>query len=372
MSAEIDRLGAYPEQAMRLLEEMGFYDITVPRALGGVAADDELDDAEALIEILINLGAGESSTAQVWEFSRHLGLVAFGPNSPLSEQARGELFARIAKEDRPIRFCGTGAERYKVRHSYEMKVTPVDGGVVVNGTKYFATGVDGADYAFAPGCLDGFPSYLEGGAYEVLIDLRSEGVHIHGDWDNMGQRATGSGAVTYEGVFVPDGYHWPRTTQETTASPIGSAHLVLVMAGIGAGALDALAEFVKNRTSYPGALEDPIIQFQFGEYEYRLRAAQMAVRESIRLSVAHHRTGTPSKAESVLSIHAAKLALIDALTRVTSTMHNLCGGQGTSNSYDLDRFWRNARTLASQDVMDLKQRALGAWALTGELPQGAR
>ncbi|MFT3797655.1 acyl-CoA dehydrogenase family protein [Microbacterium sp.] len=370
MAADIDRAGEYPEAAMSLLEQMGFYDLSVPRSLGGVAADDAHEDAVAIARILTNIAAGESSTAQIWEFSRLMALEALGPTSHLSEAAKNEIQGRMA--ERPIRFCGTAAERYKKRFSYQMAIKPVEGGVLVNGTKYFATGVDGADYAMAPGCLEGFPSFEEGGAHEVLIDLRSEGVHIHHDWDNMGQRATGSGAVTYEDVFVPDGFHWSRTVAQSTASPIGQAGLTCVLLGIGLGAVDALTHFVQHRESYPDAPRDPVIQFQLGEYLYRMKAAELAVERSVELAVGHDVSGSPNLIEAIVAAHSAKLSLVDALMRVTSTMHNLCGGQSTAHLYDLDRFWRNARTLASQDVLDLKQKGIAAWELLGEPPQGAR
>ncbi len=59
----------------------------------------------------------------------------------------------------------------------------------------------------------------------------------------------------------------------------------------------------------------------------------------------------------------AKLMAVRTATEVSGEMQILCGGQSSSNAFRLDRFWRNARTLSVQDVLTIRERDLGRWAL---------
>jgi alkylation response protein AidB-like acyl-CoA dehydrogenase len=64
----------------------------------------------------------------------------------------------------------------------------------------------------------------------------------------------------------------------------------------------------------------------------------------------------------------AKLACIDAALTVTGELHGITGARSTSNTYRLDRFWRNARTFSVHDSTDVKRMWVGGWDLAGEAP----
>ena len=80
----------------------------------------------------------------------------------------------------------SAAEAGTQRRDFKTLATPVEGGVLVNGTKLFNTGSDGARYTLAPVLLDGYESVEEGLTW-LLIPLDASGVVKHHDWDNMGQ-----------------------------------------------------------------------------------------------------------------------------------------------------------------------------------------
>ncbi|GGN22689.1 acyl-CoA dehydrogenase family protein [Streptomyces fuscichromogenes] len=363
-AAKVDREGKYPEENMRLIEASPLGRLSVPRSRGGRGADGIIDDLGTYVEVISNLAAGESSTAQIWMFSTRPSCWFLGEHSPLPVEGREAIWERVRTEGRIMRFCTTGTERAqggKIAKigAFEMPAKRVEGGVVINGTKAFGTGVDGADYANVHVVEEGFENY-EVRPYEVLVDLRSEGITVKGDWDNMGQRATGSHTVVYDNVFVPDGFHWRPA--ETVVAPLGPRTQLMMAAialGIGLGALDDLVRFQRNRASFPGAKDDAVIQWQIGRYTYRLQAAQAMVMAGVPMVQALE-AGERDDVENVAAyVAASKLAALDAGGEIAGEMQRMCGGSSSSNAFGMDRHWRNLRTFSVQDPADLRQRQVG-------------
>ena len=221
--------------------------------------------------------------------------------------------------------------------------------------------------------MEGFASIAEGGAYDVLVDLSSEGVELHDDWDNMGQRATGSGAITFHNVFVPDGYHWPSvdgafTNPNNTTGIFAQFGLTSVLLGIGVGAMDALVAHLNARATFPGVFEDTSTRYQIGLHAARLAAAEASLMSAAAKAVDFRKNGTTPRAEVSIAGIQAKISVVEATLGIAGDMHKFLGGQSSSNIYGYDRFWRNARTLALQDVMDVKAQQMGAWTLKNEAP----
>src|SRR5207249_2476417 len=144
--------------------------------------------------------------AQVWMV--HTGVVRkfFANMVDLPQSTLEQIASEVINEG--ARFISSAAEPNKKRLSFTTSGRRVPGGLVVRGTKYFGTGSTGARYANVPLLLDGYESVEAGGLYFAIVRMDTPGVVLHHDWDNMGQRATVSQTVTYEDVFVPDGWRY--------------------------------------------------------------------------------------------------------------------------------------------------------------------
>ena len=70
------------------------------------------------------------------------------------------------------------------------------------------------------------------------------------------------------------------------------------------------------------------------------------------------------------SLQAAKAKLVvdDLVLKSTSQMFEVGGASSAKRSENLDRHWRNARTLASHNPSIFKARVLGDYELNGTLP----
>jgi alkylation response protein AidB-like acyl-CoA dehydrogenase len=377
-AAEVDATGAYPTENMRLIHETGLDSICFPREWGGVIGAGHHDDLEAIAEIFTELSAGESSTAQIFNVHRGLTLELFS-GSALSGERKRALYREIMEEE--ARICSPAAEPTKKRFSFQTSCKRVPGGVVIDGTKYFATGCEGSRYGVAPVLMEGFSSVEDGGLHWALVRLDAEGATLNHDWDNMGQRATGSGSVTFRNVFVPDGSHWSGAAGSQRSNPAAAKSITgpvtqIVMAaiilGMGYGALDAMCKYIREHVrptnpEWKDQTEDPITQHHIGRYSTMLSAARSANRDAARSVAKHSRHGGTRADVSVAMMHA-KVAAIDAALTTAGELHKLCGGQSTANTFRLDRFWRNARTLSTHDSQDVKLRQIGSYVLGGIEP----
>jgi alkylation response protein AidB-like acyl-CoA dehydrogenase len=374
-AAALDATGEYPLRNMELIVETGLDAMCFPREWGGVASKSPHEDLEAVAEIFTELAAGESSTAQIFTVHRNLVLGLLSGNG-ISEEWKRKIYNEVRYEG--ARFCSPASEPTKKRFSFRTACTPADGGVRITGRKYFATGCEGARYGWLPVLLDGYPSVEEGGLYNAVVRLDAEGVTLNHDWDNMGQRATGSGSVTFQNVFVPDGLHWKPgvgadfVSTTNVNGPASQVVMSAILLGMGLGALDALCAYVRDRVrpseqSWASQAESPIIQHQVGRYSAMLAAARAALREAARAVADFTRNGG-RRAEVSLKMMQAKVSILDATLTTAGDLHRHCGGMSTSNAFRLDRFWRNARALSTHDSQDIKLQQIGRYVLSGIEP----
>ncbi|WP_233567714.1 acyl-CoA dehydrogenase family protein [Cohnella faecalis] len=79
-----------------------------------------------------------------------------------------------------------------------------DGGYLLDGDKRFATGSPGAKWAFWHSVPTEEADNPQAPMAMPVVALDAPGITVHGDWDGIGQRGTGSGTVTARQVFIPD------------------------------------------------------------------------------------------------------------------------------------------------------------------------
>ncbi len=374
-AADVDRTGAVPLDNLRRLQESGLARLFVSPAWGGLASDAcTASDLDVLSDILVELSAGESSTAQIWSVHTIVARLVLGTQLDVDPELHRELAAGVL--DGSLRFSNASAEGGPRRGEFATTATRQGDRYVVDGTKIFATGSEGAQYSIVPVISDGVPG---GGLAYVLVPMDAEGVRLHHDWDNMGQRATASGTVSFDQVAVPARYH--LSIKGGAESMFGQASVFgllfqtainSVILGLGLGAFAVTCEHVRrfarpNLPTIESAAEDPLNQWHAGRLSAQLAGARALLRESTRLIWDFERAGG---ARGPVSVHMmrSKYAINESVLEATGQLHRLAGGRATSNTYRLDRFWRNARTLTVHDSIDTKLRQIGAFEIAGTPP----
>jgi len=255
-----------------------------------------------------------------------------------------------------------------------------DGGYYeLNGIKSFCSGATGADMlnVTAPNPQDP--------AERVFISIPSQraGINVHDDWDNLGQRQTDSGSVTFERVRVernellgpPGTAGTPRATLRTLVSQL---ILIEIYIGNAQGALLNAWKYTHEQgrpwisSGVERAIDDPFTQQHYGDLWIALRGAiALAEAAERQLQQAWERGDALSAAERgavAVSIYEAKIVAARAALDITSKIFDVLGARATARKYGFDRFWRNVRVHTLHDSLDYKLKDVGHWVLTGEVP----
>ncbi|MGP9722499.1 acyl-CoA dehydrogenase [Corynebacterium sp. AOP40-9SA-29] len=361
-AADRDARRELPTEGIRLLRDSGFGTLRVPVDRGGFGAS--LPQTFAL---LIDLAAADPNLTQalrVHFFSVEGFLAALeGPDASVAEKnlsdvVDGVLFGNAISER------GIGAaERYQTRLTRQD-----DGDYLLNGTKYYSTGSLFADRIVVAADLDGE-------RVTATVPVTAAGVHQIDDWDGFGQRLTGSGTTVFDNVAVPaddvapGGYGTAGRTPDT--SYLQLFHLA-ALAGIARRAADDARDrvLVRDRT-YTHApsdvpREDPLVQAVLGRVDaaaFTARATTLAVAEAVAAAF----NGSDAQIDTAeLAAARAQVSLIPLVLDAVNEIFETGGASLASDTLNLDRHWRNARTLAVHNPAVYKQQALGRYALTGD------
>lgn len=249
------------------------------------------------------------------------------------------------------------------------------GGFVINGKKIYTTGAAETDeiavWAFNP-TVPGIDTNPLLGFQLTLVARDATGVIVHRDWAALGQRATDSGAVTFDSVVCST----DRRASEPGRAPLPQnavryqAGFAAILVGIGIGAVQAAIPFI-NSTSRPwpsadvtSAVDDPMVRRLCAELVAEIASAYHATMATAELLDAFDR-GEITRTELAIPIYAAKASASRASMHATSEIYALMGTRAASRSAGFDRYWRNARTLSLHDPLDWKHEEIGHHVITG-------
>jgi SfnB family sulfur acquisition oxidoreductase len=357
-----DRERVFPREQVDALSATGVLAVTIPEAYGGAGGG-----AVEAAEISRLLATTDPSIAQIpHSHFVYLRLAELAGSEELKRQVFGEVVdgARIANAQSER----GGASITDIRTTIRWN----GGDAVVDGRKFYATGSLLADW------LAVLARDEQGSDHIAFVRATDRGITIVDDWRGFGQRTTGSGTVTFEGVRVSDAFVAPR--DEVLAGPHAYGPFAQVLhaaidTGIARGALADAAAFVQNsaRPWYEAevarAAEDPLTIQRFGQLEVDVRAAEAALVIAAQAVDAAFSARTAAlHAEASLAVAAAKVLADRAAIATSNAIFELSGASATDEALNLDRHWRNARTHTAHDPLRWKFQHLGRWTLEGIAP----
>jgi alkylation response protein AidB-like acyl-CoA dehydrogenase len=255
-------------------------------------------------------------------------------------------------------------------------LAPEEGGYRLNGTKYYSTGTLYSDYVLVRAKLPGDT------LASAIIPVTRAGVEVVDDWDGFGQRLTGSGTTYLRDVRVQAEEVVPDTEghffTQAYAGPVPQLILTAINAGILRGILrDAVTLVGGRERSYAHATaerpaEDPILQVTVGQIAANAFAAEATVLAAADSLDELERARSVDKTRYDAATHEASLqtskakVIVDELAiRSAGLLLDVGGASATRQGLNLDRHWRNARTLASHNPGAYKARAIGDHAING-------
>lgn len=363
---ERDRQAGAAHDVAALLRDSGLVTLIVPARVGGGG-----QPWSVALDAVRRLSRVDNSIAQVlgWNYAYYDFLI----HSGTAEQQDG-LLADLARSSALLGGAVTIIdEPFSARDDGDH--------LVLDGRKIFNTGVPLATRVLAGGRLP------EGGDAPLIVVLaeNADGLSSDGPWDTLGQRGTASGAVRASGVRAPWSDAIGYTDKEFQPRPgnvvpglVTQELLVNYYLGVAEGALaDGVAYVQQHSRSwlhspYERAVDEPHVVDGFGDLQAKVWAAGALVAEvnaELSAVVADTESITEDvRGELAARIAGAKIVTAELALEVGSKVLELSGARSTAKEFGLERHWRDARTQTLHDPVAYKRRQLGAFLLTGELP----
>ncbi|GHH40678.1 acyl-CoA dehydrogenase family protein [Streptomyces candidus] len=361
-----DRHRELPREQVRAVADAGFSRLRIPKEWGG----DGLTIPE-WGDVLVELAAADPNILQI--FRGHIAFVEDVVHRP-DEEYRKRWLPRLL--DGQV-VGNAWAEAGPVAMGKKNTLfTRQDDEMTVSGKKHYTTGSIFADWADVSGIH-------EGQSVAGFVSMHQPGITVHDDWDGFGQRTTGTGTVIFDKARVDPRDVSPFEDRIRYQTPLYQWILLVVQAGIAIAVERDITEAVRNRQrnySHSSALlakDDPNIQSLVGEISsiaYTARALTRGVAEALQRAsetgVAGRDSEEDREANLVAEIRSeqAQVMLSELVPRSATLLFNALGASATSAGRDLDRHWRNSRTVASHNPVMFKQRAIGDWLLNGTPP----
>lgn len=359
-----DRAGGTAKAERDAIRRSGLLTLAVPRAHGGHG-----EGWPAILGAVRDLAQVDSALAHLFAFQHLMVASVLLYGNP--EQQTALLAATVAGPA----FWGNALNPLDRRTT----LTPrAGGGWTLDGTKSFCSGASDSDLLLVS--ADGPDGVLR----ILALPTKRAGIAVLDDWDNMGQRQTDSGTVTFTGVAVEEaeilGPPGPFGGTSSTLRPcIAQSILASIYLGIAEGALASARTFTLTEgrpwraSGVASAADDPYLLHHYGELQLAVTGADALAGHALdRLQAAWERGRelTPTeRGETALAVATFKLAAARAGLDGATRLFDVTGARGTAARYGFDRFWRNIRTHSLHDPLDYKLKELGVWALTGALPE---
>jgi alkylation response protein AidB-like acyl-CoA dehydrogenase len=358
---------AHPYLAWDVIRQSRLGALRLPIERGGGGAS-----IRELFEVIIKLAEADSDVAH--SLRAHYSFVESLLIAPRDEQ-RDYWLQKIA-DGHIIGNATTELSSKNVGTKvFETKLSRDGDHYRLNGTKYFSTGTLYADFVLVTASAVGET------ALSVVIPTNREGVILEDDWDGIGQKLTGSGTTRFNNVLVKQEEIAGTYDKKTPFNSYLQLYLHAVITGIMYNVVTDAAALVQNRKrtfSFAAAntpSEDPQLQQIIGEIAssaFGASAIVLTAAEALDQAVDSAIEGDMDYAlshEASVKAAQAKVIIDNIALQAATRLFEVGGASATRQSANLDRHWRNIRTIASHNPTVYKARAIGDYVVNGnELP----
>ncbi len=360
-ASERDRDRIHPRREIDAFSASGLWGITVPREYGGADVS-----ASTLAEVTAIVAEADASIGQIPQNHWYM-LEALRLNGSWRQKA---FFFDLALSG--ARFGNAYSERHSRRATdHETRLLETGEGLILDGTKFYSTGVLHADWIAA------VARDRDDQVVIAFVPSGAEGVTIVDDWSSFGQRTTASGTTVLSSVRVDPAHvlaHHEAFDVPTAMGPFAQIIHAAVDVGIARAALaDTLAHTRRARpwidSGRETAPEDPHTLAIIGRLQTDMHAASaMLARAGRFVDAARAEATEQTVAEASVAVAEAKILANDTALATSNTLFELAGTRSTLAAHNLDRHWRNARTHTLHDPVRWKYHAIGNFRLNDVKP----
>jgi alkylation response protein AidB-like acyl-CoA dehydrogenase len=363
-AAERDRILQY--DAVEAIRRTGVLNLRVPTEFGGPGGK-----ARDVLWAVIQIGRGSSNVAQA--LRSHFGFSERLLSNRATRQEAEEWFPRVYAGVVVGNAITDAAGR--APSSADTKVLPdTDGVLRLNGYKFYSTGTLFAD-VIAVSALD-----AQGRDVQAIVPAGRAGVELFDDWDGFGQRTTASGGTRFTDVEVLP--HEIVTVSEGNTLGHATAFLQLYLAAVAVGiayaAFDDAVDYVRTKARpashsvADSAATDPFVLEAVGEISAAATSAEAIVLTAAdaidRLVDGGRQSDPDALADVAVTVARAQLIAERLTISAAGRLFDTGGASATARALNLDRHWRNARTIAGHSPLAYKAYAAGEYAVNGTWP----
>jgi alkylation response protein AidB-like acyl-CoA dehydrogenase len=367
--AQSERDGTNPHTAIDLVRQSRLGALRVPRTDGGGGCS-----VRELFATIIDLAEVAPDIPHIlrthfWFVEDRLRSTNVPERTRWLERiAAGDIFGNAVTELGGSAAVGTWV--------MQTKLLAKGDGFVLNGKKYYVTGSLYSDWISVQA------SNEKDEVVASVIPTNREGVTLEDDWDGIGQRRSGSGTGIFTNVAVKaeevlqesSAFTTEDSSVEIKTYVIGQlCQLILtaIIVGIMRNVVTDAVEVVRGRArtyshgSAETAAADPLLQETIGRISTSAMAAEAVVLAAAEAQDASLASMIDGVADFELAHRGSVLAaqakvIVDELApRAATLLFDVGGSSAIKQSVDLDRHWRNIRTLSSHNPTVYKARALG-------------
>lgn len=359
-ATKYDAEASFPYDDFAELRDAGFLALCVPEHFGGLGAD-----FATYCRVANEIGRHAPATALAFNMHCVTMLLAGQIADDLTwtdgerqilEDRRRVLYAGVVEQATLHSQPFSEGNAPGATAGFSTRAEPVEGGYRISGRKIFASLSEAADVhnivAMVPG--DHRVRFLG-------LPADADGVHIEGDWDPVGMRATLSRTLVFDNVFVPLANEWlPPGGFDQAATRWPHFYLTLSFSYLGLmrGVLDhTLAYLLRS-----GRQDHPIKQQGWAQlqlrYEQALALQHAAVDEA----------GVDPTPDQLRRAWTSLITVMEGAPDMASTALRVAGGRALLKPEPLERLYRDARcgaTMLPWSVEVCLER-LGRFGLTDE------
>ncbi|WP_208300615.1 acyl-CoA dehydrogenase family protein [Mycobacterium sp. DL592] len=363
-AAERDRVLQY--DAVEAIRGTGVLTLRVPARYGGPGGS-----VRDVLTAVIRIARGSSNVAQA--LRPHFGFAERLLSNRATEAERAEWFPRI-NSGIIVGNAITDAKGKTPSGADTTLLADSDGVLRLNGYKFYSTGTLFADLIAVSASDD------QGRDLQAIVPVERDGVELFDDWEGFGQRTTASGGTRFTDVevrphevtTVSDGNHLGHSTAFL------QLYLAAVAAGIAAAVRDDAIWYVQNKARpaahslADSAAADPFTLHAVGEISAHASASQTLVlgaADAIDTLVDSGRVDDADELARVAIAVAEAQLIAERLTLAAAErLFDTGGASATARSLNLDRHWRNVRTVSTHNPLAYKAHAAGNYAVNGTWP----
>ncbi len=351
VAGDYDRSGEFPREIIRKAWELGLASTMIPAEYGGVGLT-VLDSCIVVEELAWGCSGFATSI-----MANDLGLMPIIVAG--TDQQKKEWLGPCASEFKLIAFClsepGAGSDVAGL----QLRARRDGDDYVLEGTKCWITNGGEADLYTVFATLD--PSSRHQGICAFIVPSDTPGISHGKKEDKMGQRASDTRVVQFDGVRVPaaqrlgqegEGFKVAMQTLDRTRPPIGA-----LATGIAQRALDESLAYAGERKAFGSPIGNfQAVQFMLADMAKDIEAARLLTLQSAWMVDSGRRASKHSSFAKCFSTDMAMRATTDAV--------QVFGGNGYTKEYPVEKLMRDAKLMQIYEGTNQIQRLVIARELS--------